>query len=962
MAQTDPWLLPSAAPQQAAPKQPAQPTDRGVVIPNPRARQEQRAEESQAMEAERLGLSQAGEARSGRKEIRESARELRSEFNGLEPVQAYQKALPNYVAALKTQETGTGDLALVYYFAKTIDPGSAVQQGEMDNIQATDSRLPALAQKALRELRLANGKFTKEARDGLRRELQGIIAQRNQAYNSERDRYSQIASSPEYGVDPEIVIGPHFGQRFYNDIDEYWKSKAPPPPAAGGEGGPAVSVSPEESISTFGQLTYDKDGNLVGRAYQRAGGTIYDAQGNELGLTGAVSAEELAKPADSFFGGIARDVGEAITGSERATPTTEALPDWVEMPELQQLLSVPSFKTALGTAFGGGPQEIAQIVQSNFPETKVFQDEKGNYILQSPSTGKQYAIKPGFQLSDVPRAISIILAGAGGRGATVGQTALREGLVQTGIEATQAGVGGMFNPEDVAAAAVIGAGGKKLEEVLPPVVQGVRDLRRGGVGPAGGGMAPAPTAPIETPPSLPGGIALPGGRVTEAPVAVPPVTEAPPVAAPGISGRVFEAGEGAPGMRGGGAAQLDEAAIRVQRAQELPVPIELARFQRSRLFEEQQRARELAKNAEVGGPIRERLAQQQEALRLNFDRFIDETGAEIVSNPRETGIVVDEALKKLAKVSKARVNVLYKRAERAGETQEPISYQGLVDFINEQNPTTREQLAPVLKSVEEQLRKNDPTGSGMIPINALESIRKLINKTAQPGTPNEVYGRDMKGIIDTLTEGKGGELYQAARRARIEQANLFENTAIVRDLMKMKPGTTDRAVALEDIAQRAIWGGSSSVDDINKLKNALDMASSRGKRAWRELQGATMEYIRDQAYKGISRDESGQIVISPAALNTAITAMDRAGKLDAVFDKKTAEMLRTINSVAQDMFTAPPGSVNNSNTSSAILNAVDMAITYMASGLPFQGGQVLNSFKKSLQERGLKKEVKRLLD
>lgn len=960
MAQTDPWLLPSAAPQQAAPKQPAQSTDRGVVIPNPRARQEQRAEESQAMEAERLGLSQAGEARSGRKEIRESARELRSEFNGLDPVRDYQKALPNYVAALKTQETGTGDLALVYYFAKTIDPGSAVQQGEMDNIQATDSRLPALAQKALRELRLANGKFTKEARDGLRRELQGIIAQRNQAYNSERDRYSQIASSPEYGVDPEIVIGPHFGQRFYNDIDEYWKSKAPPPPAAsGGAEGPRVSVTPEQSKEYFGgKVFYDENGNIVGPGYE---GGVYDSTGEYQGLVGFVSDESTVNVQDqsapSFFGSLV----EGVTGEDRATQITESLPDWTQMPEGGQI-NWSALKTALGTAFGGSPQEIAQIVQSNFPGTVVWQDAKGNYILRSAMDGKDYAIKPGFQLSDIPRAAAITGAAALSGGRTVAGTALREGLMQGVIQTGQRAVGGTFNPEDVALAAVGGAAGKRIEQALPGALQRVRNIRGGGTPPPSGGMPAggAPVAPVA--PTAPAAMEVAPELSPQAMAGLRAAPGEAPVIDPLASARVFQPGESAPGMRGGGAAQLDEAAIRVQRAQELPVPIELARFQRSRLFEEQQRARELAKNAEVGGPIRERLAQQQEALRLNFDRFIDETGAEIVSNPRETGIVVDEALKKLAKVSKARVNVLYKRAERAGETQEPISYQGLVDFINEQNPTTREQLAPVLKSVEEQLRKNDPTGSGMIPINALESIRKLINKTAQPGTPNEVYGRDMKGIIDTLTEGKGGELYQAARRARIEQANLFENTAIVRDLMKMKPGTTDRAVALEDIAQRAIWGGSSSVDDINKLKNALDMASSRGKRAWRELQGATMEYIRDQAYKGISRDESGQIVISPAALNTAITAMDRAGKLDAVFDKKTAEMLRTINSVAQDMFTAPPGSVNNSNTSSAILNAVDMAITYMASGLPFQGGQVLNSFKKSLQERGLKKEVKRLLD
>lgn len=948
--------------------QPAQQAGGGVFVPAPGAAEaEQRKGREEERDVTRLGISQAGEARSGREEVRGVAGNLRDAFEKQKVVTDYQVALPAYNTILKLasgKPNKASDFTIITLFNKVQDPGSAVLEGERTAAQDVSTLFEKYKAQLSGLFDPETGFVSDDARKQFVGSVQALITERNRAYNAMRDRYTKIAESPTYNANPFDVVGPHFGETFVPEIEQNWGKIFPPKkekaPAAGGSGGPQVSVSPEESIATFGQLAYDENGNLVGRQYLEAGGTIYDAQGNDIGLVGSVSEEALQEPAPSFFGGIARDVGEAITGSERSTAMTEALPDWVEMPELQQLLSIPSFKTALGTAFGGGPQEIAQIVQSNFPDTKVYQDEKGNYILQSPSTGERYAIKPGFQVSDIPRALSVVLLGAGGRGANVAQTAVREGALQAGIETTQAGTGGWFNPEDIAAATVLGGVGQKAADVLPGAVRQVSERVRNAAPPA-----PPATAAIEDVMGLPGGIPRVGGGVTPAPTMAPTVPPAPaPMAAPApvVEGRTFEAGEGAPGMRGGGAAMVDEATLRAQRAQELPVPIELARFQRSRLFEEQQRARELAKNAEIGGPIRERLAEQQEALRQNFDRFVDSTGAEIASNLRETGVTVDEALRKLSRVAKSRVNVLYKRAERAGETQEPIAYQGLLDFINQQTPTTREKLAPVLKSVEEQLAKNDPNKTGLIPINALEDVRKLINKNAQEGTPDATYGRDMKAIIDGLTEGKGGELYKAARQARIDEAKLFENTAIIRDLMKMKPGTTDRAVALDRIAERAIWSGSASVDDITKLKSALDMASSRGKRAWRELQGATMEHIRDQAYKGVSRDETGQIVISPAGLNTVITSLDRAGKLDVIFDKKTAELLRTVNSVAQDMFTAPPGSVNNSNTSSAILNAVDMVVTYLAAGVPFQGGQVLNSLRKSMQERGLKKEVKRLLD
>ena len=411
-----------------------------------------------------------------------------------------------------------------------------------------------------------------------------------------------------------------------------------------------------------------------------------------------------------------------------------------------------------------------------------------------------------------------------------------------------------------------------------------------------------------------------------------------------------------------GAAGTSEETIRAQRAQELPVPIELARFQRSRLFTEQQRARELAKNNEIGGPIRERLSEQQEALRQNFDKFIDETGSEVWENAREKGVVVDSALKKLADIGKTRTRILYKRAEKAGEMQEPIPYKGIKAFIDEQDVTTREKLAPVLDAVANQLRKNDPEGTGQIPINALENVRKLINKVAQPGTPDATFGAELKGLIDEATVGKGGDLYQQARAARIKYANTFENAGLVKKLMGTKPGTVDRQVALEKVAEQAIYSRGTALDDIKALKGVLDQASTRGERAWKELQGATLEHIRDQAYKGITRDESGKPVISAAALDRIITDLDRTGKLDYVLGQKTANLLRTVNDVAKDIVTAPPGSINTSGTSSAILNALDTAATFGVSGIPIPTGKLIGSFKNAMQNRELRKEVKRLLD
>jgi len=121
----------------------------------------------------------------------------------------------------------------------------------------------------------------------------------------------------------------------------------------------------------------------------------------------AMSPEQWAasqpKPM-GFFEGLV----ESITGSARATPETQTLPEWTSMPELNQM-SVASFKTALGTLLSN-PKETVQILQANFPGVQIRQDAKGNYLMRSSVDQKEYAIPPGFTMGDIPRAAGGIAA------------------------------------------------------------------------------------------------------------------------------------------------------------------------------------------------------------------------------------------------------------------------------------------------------------------------------------------------------------------------------------------------------------------------------------------------------------------------------------------------------------------------------------------------------------------------
>lgn len=638
--------------------------------------------------------------------------------------------------------------------------------------------------------------------------------------------------------------------------------------------------------------------------------------------------------------GIVEGAIETVTGSERSTPEIEATADWTTMPELNEL-SIAGARTGIGTMFTS-PEESVQIIQANYPGVQVRQDEKGNYILRSQD-GKDYGIKPGFRWSDVPRAVGGILAFTpAGRAATFTGAALKSGATQAAIEGTEFAAGGEFNAQPILMATAAGPAEKIIGDVLSTALPAVTSKIKQLTG--------RPEVPLGGATEAPAGMAMPPAATMapEAPIPGAVVSPAPTVTAPAS-------------RPAGGAMSTSEEAIRVQRAAELPVPIELARFQRTRDFVEQQRARELAKDNEVGGPIRDRMARQQDELRQNFERFIEGTGSEVWNNPYEQGGVIADALSTLARRERTRTSALYKRAEKAGEMREPVDYTELSDFIAQQTPTTREKLAPVLKTVEEQLLANDPNKTGMISLNLMEDIRKLINKVATPGTPDASFGRDMRSIIDNATKDAGGDVYKQARASRAKYARDFEDIDLVQKVFDTKPGSTERYVGLEKITDKIIGEGT-PLDSVKHLLGLLEKAGPRGARAMRELQGSVMEKIRDQAYRGVTTDESGQAVIQPAALNKIITSMNKNGKLDLIFDKKTAELLNTINDVTKDIITSPPGSVNASGTSSAMMNAIDTLGTFTTTGLPVPAAKILNDFRKAMAARGMRKEVKRLLD
>ena len=473
-----------------------------------------------------------------------------------------------------------------------------------------------------------------------------------------------------------------------------------------------------------------------------------------------------------------------------------------------------------------------------------------------------------------------------------------------------------------------------------------------------------------------GGQAVAAGARRAAPIVAPAFNrlmgrEAVPSAIPSAGGEVPPMAGAAPSavpeepfapvntsFRGGGAEGTSPENLRRMQAESLPVPVDLTKGAASR------EAEQLAFEKEqifgpLGGPLRRRAEENNVQVLENFDRFIDQTGAQ-APTVSATGNAVIDALSKGYSAAKNKVNVAYKRAENSPGAQEPVDYAELKAFIDQQDEATKD-IAPVLKSAAQQLAKNDPEGTGQIPVSVMENIRKLITQNAQGGTPSAAYAGKMKGIIDDATADKGGDLYKEARKLRIEQARKFENRAIVARLVSNVKNMDDPKVAADKVFQRSIMDA--SPEEIAFLRRTLRTSGKEGRQAWQELQGATIRNIQEQTTKGAGMDSENNPIVSVAKLNQELVKLDKNGRLDVIFDPKTAQQLRDLRDVVSYVNTVPPGtSINNSGTTRTLIAALaEMGGMGAATGIPLPVISGLKLLRDGIRDAKIKAKITKSL-
>jgi hypothetical protein len=396
-----------------------------------------------------------------------------------------------------------------------------------------------------------------------------------------------------------------------------------------------------------------------------------------------------------------------------------------------------------------------------------------------------------------------------------------------------------------------------------------------------------------------------------------------------------------PVMPGVGAASTSEDLMRQERLQRLNIPATLG--ERTKNLPQQQFEADVRRGVVTGisEDAKIKLAEQmrafetnkQKAIVQNFERMTNEIGAEVAdpTQMRAVGKIVDKTLNDEYTKKYDQYKALYKKADEAGETLQQVPYQSLLDFIETKTPTQRQKLDPILDSVAESLRMNDPQGTGAISVRALEDIYQQIGTVK-----DSANAKPMKNIITQMGEGAGGELYQKARQSRAQLAKEFEDVYRVDKLLGTKAGYADRQVALDDVFKYVVLDG--SLEEMRTVTKLLKKGGKEGEKAYAELQGQTIQHMKDMLTK---TDQP-----SFRNLNTLINQLDTEDKLVYMFGKKGRDEIMDLRDAIKDVLVKEPGAVNYSNTAGAVLRGLE-ALQQLPVKIP--GAQTAAEFARTRQ-------------
>jgi hypothetical protein len=390
-------------------------------------------------------------------------------------------------------------------------------------------------------------------------------------------------------------------------------------------------------------------------------------------------------------------------------------------------------------------------------------------------------------------------------------------------------------------------------------------------------------------------------------------------------------------------------------------------------------------NTPVGSRLFQRLKEQDAALADSVERLTQapEVKGASAKTEKDTGAKLRSTLEKEADREFQAVDKAYEKARAAGETKAEVDVKPLIKYLKDNEPAAI--AVKELQSVSASLRKllgvdestpaatavgsgkisgrmekkvEKPESSMKVTIDDLEFLRQQVGKLAQKDGSVKSYMGDIRKIIDSVTEGKGGDLYKEARAKRKAWGDKYEEQLAVANVLE-KPTRTDYKVAVEDVWKKVVVGGSDQ--DLSNVLRVLKSTEGEGKAAavdsMKNLQKSTIDHLHSEATK------TG--TFSPAAFKKA---MDSIGedKLRMLLGDKALNSLKQTLKNADDVKKQPlkvPGSdtMVNMQTMAQKL-ASEHADSVIKTVLPSALGRAYGAVKESFAKKAEAQKMEAAID
>ena len=405
-------------------------------------------------------------------------------------------------------------------------------------------------------------------------------------------------------------------------------------------------------------------------------------------------------------------------------------------------------------------------------------------------------------------------------------------------------------------------------------------------------------------------------------------------------------------LDGAGAASVSPESQRQANAQSLPVPFEgesaLTQGQLTRDFEQLQFENEQAKIGQTGARLRERQSAQNAAYGENLNRIQEDvSGGVRYGSDYEQGQAVAGSVNAQKTADWADVGAAYDAARAQGELDMPVGTPNLTAGFGQLDTVKHlsDGVIDGLVATAKDLGMLGPDGQFLPSLSADQLIR--FREVVTQNLPNTRTGKFIatklkEGIDADMASVESGPMFKEAQAKASRFYDLYDENQVVQ---KVTDGDVEKSY-------KAIITG--PTDRVTALRNNM-IRSESGAAEWKGIQGRAIQELMDTGLNSNVLDINGNPQVKPAAIDKWVTGLEKSGKLEVLFDKKTQEYLFTLRDLARDAFTAPPGSINFSNTASSLTSMMTLmadGALFGATGLPLpvahgiRGARTIRANKK----------------